>query len=157
MFFHKHAVFYFTCFLSMIAIINGPNLNLLGKREPEIYGSETFEDFLPRLRGQFPDYPIEYFQSNSEGEIIDHIHRLGFEHPECIGIVINPGAYSHYSFAIADAITSIKKPVVEVHISNIMKREDFRHQSVTASRCKGMVTGFGLDGYAMAIYHLIGL
>ena len=139
----------------MIAIINGPNLNLLGKRQPEIYGNNTFEDFLRKLRQQFPLIPLEFFQSNSEGEIIDQIHKLGYETPDCTGIVINPGAYSHYSYAIADAIAAISLPVVEVHISNIMGRETFRHQSVTAPYCKGMLTGFGLEGYAMAVNFLL--
>ena len=135
----------------MIAIINGPNLNLLGKREPEIYGNRSFESFLPKLRERFPEVPIEYFQSNSEGEIIDHLHRLGYEYPDCKGIIINPGGYTHYSIAIADAIAAIPVPVVEVHISNISSREDFRHKSVTAPSCKGMLAGFGLEGYAMAL------
>lgn len=139
----------------MIAIINGPNLNLLGKREPEIYGHRDFGNFLKELREEFPLVPIEYFQSNSEGEIIDKIHQLGYDSPECKGIVINPGAYSHYSYAIADAIRAINLPVVEVHISNIMGRENFRHESVTAKACKGMLTGFGLQGYSMAIYYLL--
>lgn len=138
----------------MIAIINGPNLNLLGKRQPEIYGCETFENFLEHLREKNPLLPIEYFQSNSEGEIIDHIHKLGYDRPDCKGIVINPGAYTHYSYAIADAISAINLPVVEVHISNIMEREDFRHKSVTAPACAGMVTGFGLKGYALAVEYL---
>ena len=138
----------------MIAIINGPNLNLLGKRQPEIYGSLSFEDYLISLRDKFPLTPLEYFQSNCEGEIISHIHKLGYETPECTGIVINPGAYAHYSYAIADAISSISLPVVEVHISNIMSREDFRHKSVTAPYCKGVLTGFGLEGYAMAVSFL---
>ena len=138
----------------MIAIINGPNLNLLGKRQPEIYGNETFEKFLPALRNKFSDIEIEYFQSNSEGEIIDKLHKLGYDTPDCKGIVINPGAYSHYSYAIADAISSINIPVVEVHISNIMGREDFRHKSVTAPSCKGMLTGFGLKGYELGIDYL---
>lgn len=141
----------------MIAIINGPNLNLLGKRQPEIYGNKNFGEYLSELRLKFNNIPIEFFQSNSEGEIIDHIHRLGYDTPDCEGIVINPGAYSHYSYAIADAIASIPNPVVEVHISNIMGREDFRHLSVTASQCVGMLTGFGLQGYAMAIDYLISL
>lgn len=141
----------------MIAIINGPNLNLLGKRQPEIYGSKSFENFLKELRERFPLTPIEFFQSNSEGEIINEIHKLGYDVAECKGIVINPGAYSHYSYAIADAISSISLPVVEVHISNIMGREDFRHQSVTAPSCKGMLTGFGLEGYALAVNFLISL
>ena len=139
----------------MIAIINGPNLNLLGKREPEIYGTETFESFLRKLRDRFPMEPIEYFQSNSEGEIIDRLHQLGYDHPECKGIVMNPGAYSHYSYAIADAISSIPIPVVEVHISNIMARDEFRHLSVTATNCRGMLTGFGLEGYAMGVEFLL--
>lgn len=138
----------------MIAIINGPNLNLLGKRQPEIYGCETFENFLEHLREKNPLLPIEYFQSNSEGEIIDHIHKLGYDRPDCKGIVINPGAYTHYSYAIADAISAINLPVVEVHISNIMEREDFRHKSVTAPACAGMLTGFGLKGYALAVEYL---
>ena len=141
----------------MIAIINGPNLNLLGKRQPEIYGNETFEKFLPALRNKFSDIEIEYFQSNSEGEIIDKLHKLGYGTPDCKGIVINPGAYSHYSYAIADAISSINIPVVEVHISNIMGREDFRHKSVTAPSCKGMLTGFGLKGYELGIDYLCSL
>lgn len=138
----------------MIAIINGPNLNLLGKREPEIYGTHTFEKFLKKLRETYPSIEIEYYQSNSEGEIIDKIHHLGFDQPECKGIVINPGAYTHYSYAIADAISAIKLPVVEVHISNIMAREDFRKQSVTAPSCAGMLTGFGLEGYSLAVNYL---
>ena len=138
----------------MIAIINGPNLNLLGKREPEIYGHESFEKYLKKLRNFYPDIAIEYFQSNSEGEIIDQIHKLGFDHPECKGIVINPGAYSHYSYAIADAISAISLPVVEVHISNIMHREDFRHQSLTAASCVAMLTGFGLEGYGLAVGYI---
>lgn len=141
----------------MIAIINGPNLNLLGKRQPEIYGSKNFEEFLKELRERYPLTPIEFFQSNSEGEIINEIHKLGYDVAECKGIVINPGAYSHYSYAIADAISSISLPVVEVHISNIMGREDFRHQSVTAPSCKGMLTGFGLEGYALAVNFLLSL
>lgn len=138
----------------MIAIINGPNLNLLGKREPHIYGNESFENFLKDLRERYPDVPIEYFQSNSEGEIISHIHKLGCDNPDCKGIVINPGAYAHYSYAIADAIAAVDLPVVEVHISNIMGREEFRHTSVTASPCKAMLTGFGLEGYALALAYL---
>lgn len=141
----------------MITIINGPNLNLLGKRQPEIYGHETFEDYLRILRDRFPLIPIEYFQSNSEGEIIDRIHKLGFDSPDCKGIILNPGAYTHYSYAIADAIAAINIPVVEVHISNIMGREDFRHHSVTAPYCKGMLTGFGLEGYSMAVSFICSL
>lgn len=141
----------------MIAIINGPNLNLLGKREPHIYGTTSFEDYLSELRQRFPLCEIEFFQSNSEGDIISKIHKLGYESPGCKGIIINPGAYSHYSYAIADAISSISLPVVEVHISNIMERETFRHRSVTAASAKGMLTGFGLEGYAMALSYLLNL
>ena len=135
----------------MICIINGPNLNLLGKRQPEIYGTTTFEDYLRDLRQLFPETPIEYYQSNCEGEIIDKIHKLGYETPDCEGIVINPGAYAHYSYAIADAISSISLPVVEVHISNIHARDEFRHKSVTAPSCRAMLTGFGLRGYELAL------
>ena len=141
----------------MILIINGPNLNLLGKRQPEIYGSDTFEGFLQKLRERFAEEAIEYYQSNSEGEIIGKIHQAGYELNDCKGIVINPGAYSHYSYAIADAISSIQKPVVEVHISNIMDREEFRSHSVTAPSCRGMLTGFGLEGYALAVDYLLNL
>lgn len=141
----------------MIAIINGPNLNLLGKRQPEIYGKESFESYLRQLRDKFPLEPVEYFQSNSEGEIIDKIHKLGYETPDCRGIIINPGAYSHYSYAISDAISSISLPVVEVHISNIMARDEFRHTSVTAPACKGMLTGFGMEGYVLAMQYLLSL
>ncbi|MDE5887282.1 MAG: type II 3-dehydroquinate dehydratase [Muribaculaceae bacterium] len=140
----------------MIAIINGPNLNLLGKRQPEIYGNTTFEDCLEALKMTFLELEIEYFQSNSEGEIIDHIHHLGYNSPECEGIVINPGAYAHYSYAIADAIASIQLPVVEVHISNIHARDEFRHKSVTAPTCKGVICGLGLKGYELAIRYLLG-
>lgn len=141
----------------MLAIINGPNLNLLGKRQPEIYGNESFESFLQRLRDRFPVTPIEFFQSNFEGDIIHKIHELGYNTPECKGIVINPGAYAHYSYAIADAIASIDIPVVEVHISNITAREDFRKKSVTAPCCKGIISGLGLEGYELAISFLASL
>lgn len=135
----------------MICIINGPNLNLLGRRQPEIYGSTSFEDYLHTLRETFPGTPIEYFQDNSEGAIIDKIHALGYDTPDCEGIIINPGAYAHYSYAIADAISSIQIPVVEVHISNIHARDEFRHKSVTAPSCRGLLTGFGLRGYELAL------
>lgn len=141
----------------MFCIINGPNLNLLGKRQPEIYGNTSFEDYLRTLRGIFPDTPIEYFQSNHEGEIIDRIHRLGYDTPDCLGIVMNPGAYAHYSYAIADAISSVSIPVVEVHISNIHARDEFRHKSVTAPSCRAILTGCGLQGYELAIRHLMAI
>ena len=139
----------------MIAIINGPNLNLLGKRQPEIYGTKSFEEYLRELRAKFPLEPIEYFQSNCEGEIIDKLHVLGYDHPECKGIVINPGAYAHYSYAIADAITSIPIPVVEIHISNIESREEYRRKSVTAASCRAFLCGFGLKGYELALNYFL--
>ena len=138
----------------MIAIINGPNLNCLGLRQPEIYGTESFESYYSSLCFEFSDMDLSYFQTNSEGEIIDIIQKLGFHSLDCRGIVINPGAYSHYSYAIADAISSIKLPVVEVHISNIASREEFRNKSVTGARCKGIISGLGLKGYDLAISYL---
>lgn len=137
----------------MFAIINGPNLNLLGKREPEIYGKDTFEDYLRSLNSLFPDDKLEYFQSNVEGEIVNEIQRQGFN-PECRGIVMNPGAYSHYSVAIADAISAIPLPVIEVHISNIHKREEYRHVTLTGEKSAGIICGLGLDGYRLALIHL---
>lgn len=138
----------------MIQIINGPNLNLLGKREPEIYGSQDFMSFLEGLHKEFPNEEIEYFQSNSEGEIIDEIQKKGFD-SQCRGIILNPGGYSHYSVAIADAVSSVPVPVVEVHVSNIHAREEFRHHSVTASSAKGVIAGLGLDGYRLALEYLL--
>lgn len=138
----------------MICIINGPNLNLLGRRQPEIYGTTSFEDYLRTLREEHPEIAIEYFQSNCEGEIIDKIHRLGYDTPNCEGIIINPGAYAHYSYAIADAISSIQLPVIEVHISNIHARDEFRHKSVTAPSCRAMLCGFGMKGYELALLAL---
>lgn len=138
----------------MICIINGPNLNLLGRRQPEIYGTTSFEDYLRTLREEHPEIDIEYFQSNCEGEIIDKIHRLGYDTPDCEGIIINPGAYAHYSYAIADAISSIELPVIEVHISNIHARDEFRHKSVTAPSCRAMLCGFGMKGYELALLAL---
>lgn len=135
-------------------ILNGPNLNLLGRRAPEVYGSAGFEDTLASIREDFADQSIEYAQSNSEGEIIDLLHRHGFD-PACAGIVLNPGAYAHYSIAIADAIEAIPAPVVEVHISNIHAREDFRRKSVTARTARGVIAGLGRDGYALALLSLI--
>ena len=137
----------------MILIINGPNLNLLGKREPDIYGSLSFENYLETLRKQFSDKELVYFQSNCEGDIIDAIHRYGFA-PDCEGIVINPGAYSHYSIAIADAFSSVPARIVEVHISNIHARESYRRHSVTAEKADGVIAGLGLPGYALAISFL---
>lgn len=135
-----------------IQIINGPNLNLLGKREPETYGSETFESYFEKLKSRFSSGSLSYFQSNVEGEIINQIQKVGFDFD---GIVLNAGAYTHTSIAIHDAIGSIKTPVVEVHISNIYAREEFRHKSLITSKCAGLITGFGLEGYAMAISYLV--
>ena len=131
-----------------IQIINGPNLNLLGVREPDVYGSTSFDDFLPRLRACFPDVQIDYFQSNIEGELINKLQAVGFQRD---GIVLNAGAYTHTSIALADCIRAISAPVVEVHISNVHQREDFRHQSMVAAACRGVICGFGLDGYRLAI------
>lgn len=131
-----------------IAIINGPNLNLLGKREPDVYGNKTFDDYLKELKANYPKAEIHYFQSNVEGEIINKLHEVGFSYD---GIILNGGGYTHTSVAISDAIAAIKTPVVEVHISNIYSREDYRHISLTGKNCKGVLTGFGLSGYKMAL------
>lgn len=138
----------------MILIINGPNLNLLGRREPNIYGTTPFDTFFEGLKKEFSEEEIVYFQSNCEGEIIDAIQQYGLN-SRCKGIVINPGAYSHYSLAIADAFSSVEVPIVEVHISNIHSREDFRRVSVTASKAKGVIAGLGLEGYRLAIISLL--
>ncbi len=138
----------------MIVIINGPNLNLLGRREPGIYGERGFEDYLSELRRLTDSVEIGYFQSNSEGELIDTIQRFGFD-ASVNGIVFNPGAYSHYSIALRDAVSAIPVPVVEVHISNIAAREEFRHHSVMSAVCRGTIAGLGLDGYRLAVLHLL--
>ena len=134
-----------------IIIINGPNLNLLGKREPEIYGTLTFEQYFETLKTQFPDVELFYFQSNHEGDLLDKIHEIGFSFD---GIVINAGAYTHTSIAIADALAAVKTPAIEVHISNIHAREAFRHHSFLAAKCVGSIVGLGLKGYALAIEFL---
>lgn len=134
-----------------IQIINGPNLNLLGKREKEIYGEVDFDKFLRLLKEHFEDIEIEYYQSNVEGEIINKIHEVGFEYD---GIILNAGGYTHTSVAIADAITAVKTPTVEVHISNIFAREEYRHVSLIGSKCIGSISGFGLDSYRLAIESL---
>jgi 3-dehydroquinate dehydratase-2 len=131
-----------------ILILNGPNLNLLGKREPGIYGSRSFDDYLTTLRAQYPDVEIIYAQSNHEGDLIDRIHEYGFS---ADGIILNAGAYTHTSVAIADAIRSVQTPVVEVHISNVHQREDFRHHSYLSPACRGVILGFGLDSYRLAL------
>ena len=133
-----------------ILIINGPNLNLLGQREPGIYGQEPFESYLPQLRAKYPDVDIDYFQSNVEGELIDKMQQAGFFNP-CDGIVLNAGAYTHTSVALQDCIRSLRCPVVEVHISNVHKREEFRHRSLISCACLGVICGFGLDSYRLAI------
>jgi len=135
-----------------INIINGPNLNLLGKREPDKYGNRSFDDYLESLRSQYPEIEFEYFQSNVEGELINEIQKRGFSSD---GIILNAGGYTHTSVAIADAIASVKTPVIEVHITNIAAREDFRHTSLIARNCAGTISGFGLDSYRLAIEALI--
>ena len=131
-----------------VIIINGPNLNLLGVREPGIYGRESMETFLPRLRKRYAGMEIDYYQSNVEGELIDKLQETGFSYD---GIILNAGAYTHTSIALADCIRAISAPVVEVHISNVHQREAFRHQSMIAAACRGVICGFGLDSYRLAI------
>ena len=134
--------------MKKITIINGPNLNLLGKREPSIYGSEGFESFLEKLRTNHPNTEISYFQSNIEGELINAVQQAGFSQD---GIIINPGGYTHTSVALGDAIAAITAPVIEVHISNIHAREEFRKISHISAKAKGTIAGLGLDGYALAL------
>jgi 3-dehydroquinate dehydratase-2 len=131
-----------------IQIINGPNLNLLGTREPGIYGQQSFDEYLPLLQARYPDLEISYYQSNVEGELINKMQEVGFSFD---GIVLNAGAYTHTSVALHDCIRSLKCPVIEVHISNVHQREPFRHQSMISSACKGVICGFGLDSYRLAI------
>jgi 3-dehydroquinate dehydratase II len=135
-----------------IMIINGPNLNLLGRREPEKYGHSSFEEYLSLLKSRYPQVIFSYFQSNIEGEIINEIHKSGFS---LEGIILNAGGYTHTSVAIADAIAAVRSPVVEVHITNILSREEFRHTSLTGRNCKGSISGFGLDSYRLAVEALI--
>ena len=135
-----------------IQIINGPNINLLGKREPSIYGSESFEDYLVRLRARYPEVEISYYQSNIEGEMINKIHEVGFNYD---GIILNAGAYTHTSIALQDAIRAVTAPVIEVHISNVHQREEFRHKSMISCACKGVICGFGLDSYRLGVEALI--
>lgn len=135
-----------------IIIINGPNLNLLGTREPAVYGSQTFESYFETLRGNYPQVELHYFQSNTEGSIIDKIHETGFVFD---GIILNGGGYSHTSVALADAIGSVKTPVVEVHISNTFAREEYRHKDMLTAKCAGLITGLGLHGYALAIEYFL--
>ena len=135
-----------------IIITNGPNLNLLGTREPGVYGHETMDTCMKNLREQYPDITLEYYQSNVEGEMINKLQEVGFTYD---GIVLNAGAYTHTSIALLDCIRSLKTPVIEVHISNVHAREDFRHQSVISAGCKGVIAGFGLDSYRLAVEALI--
>lgn len=137
-----------------IQIINGPNINLLGKREPSIYGAETFESCLEDLKKRYPSVVFEYFQSNVEGRMIDRIQETGFDSD---GIVLNAGAYTHTSIALQDAIRSIAAPVIEVHISNVHKREEFRHKSMISCTCVGVICGFGLDSYRLAVEALLNM
>lgn len=136
-------------FSMKILIVNGPNLNLLGTREPEIYGTVSMEDYLDRLKTDFPSHQLEYYQSNIEGEIINQLQKDEFD-----ALIINPGAFTHYSYAIADCLKNIRKPKVEVHISNIYKREEFRQKSVTAANTDAVLSGFGMEGYRLAVLSL---
>jgi 3-dehydroquinate dehydratase-2 len=135
-----------------ILIINGPNLNLLGKREPEIYGSMSFEEYFENLKVKFPEIDLQYYQSNIEGNLIDKIHEVGFSFD---AILLNAGGYTHTSVAISDAIASVKTPVLEIHISNIYKREEFRHKSIISKECVGMISGLGLLGYELGINYFL--
>lgn len=134
--------------MKKIIIINGPNLNLLGKREPSVYGAETFESFLSQMQASFPGLEIFYFQSNSEGELISKLHEVGFSYD---GIILNAAGYTHTSIALSDAVRAIKTPVVEVHISNTYSREEFRHHSFISPVAKGVIVGFGLKSYELAL------
>lgn len=138
--------------MKKILIVNGPNLNLLGVREPSIYGHYSFESYMPKLRADFPDVKIKYYQSNVEGELINKLQEVGFEYD---GIVLNAGAYTHTSIALLDCIRSLRCPVVEVHISNVHAREEFRHKSMISAACLGVICGFGLAGYKLAIEGLL--
>lgn len=135
-----------------IQIINGPNVNLLGKREPSIYGARSFEDYLAELKERFPQVEMDYYQSNVEGEMINKIHEVGFDYD---GIVLNAGAYTHTSIALQDAIRAVSAPTIEVHISNVHQREEFRHRSMISCACIGVICGFGLDSYRLAIEALL--
>lgn len=140
--------------MARILIINGPNLNLLGVREPEIYGKLSMEDYIKAIKADYPNVEIDYYQSNHEGDIIDRLHNDGFDEG-LNGIILNAGAYTHTSLAIADAIKAIKTPVIEVHISNVHAREAIRHTSMISPVCRGVIAGFGLDSYRLAIEALL--
>ncbi|QMU27966.1 type II 3-dehydroquinate dehydratase [Adhaeribacter radiodurans] len=134
-----------------ILIINGPNLNLLGTREKSVYGTRSFDNYFEELKTAFPDLELEYYQSNIEGELINKLHEVGFSYK---GILLNAGAYTHTSIALADAIAAIETPVIEVHISNVYAREEFRHKSYISKNCKGCIVGFGLEGYRLGLIYL---
>lgn len=136
-----------------IHILNGPNLNLLGKREPEIYGTQSFEEYLEHLKASFPNISFSYFQSNVEGELINDLQKAGFE---ADGIIFNAGGYTHTSVAIADAVAAINSPVIEVHISNVYAREEYRQHSLMAKHCQGVIAGLGLDSYRLAVLAFLG-
>jgi len=135
-----------------IIIINGPNLNLLGKREPEIYGDQDFESFFNKVKSNFPDIQLDYFQSNVEGELVDKLQQVGFSYD---GVILNAASYTHTSIAISDAIAAIESPVIEVHISNVYAREEYRHKSIISSNCVGMIAGLGLEGYLLALTYFM--
>ena len=135
-----------------IQIINGPNINLLGKREPSVYGSRSFDDYLKELVERYPQVEFSYYQSNVEGEMINKIHEVGFDYD---GIVLNAGAYTHTSIALQDAIRAVTSPVIEVHISNVHQREEFRHKSMISCACVGVICGFGLDSYRLGVEALL--
>ncbi|MBE9460550.1 type II 3-dehydroquinate dehydratase [Dyadobacter subterraneus] len=138
--------------MKKILILNGPNLNLLGTREPTVYGNQSFEDYFKGLKNEFPKVQLHYYQSNHEGDLIDKIHEVGFSFD---GIIVNAGGYSHTSVALADALSAVTTPAVEVHISNIYKRESYRHHSYLTDRCKGMISGLGLKGYELALRYFL--
>jgi 3-dehydroquinate dehydratase-2 len=145
-------MFFLSCVMLQLAIVNGPNLNLLGIREPHIYGNQTFDDHLIQLRKRFPGAAIDYYQSNVEGELINYLHScMG----KVQGIILNAGAYTHTSIALADAISATGIPVIEVHISNVLAREDYRKTSFIAAKCIGSISGLGMNGYALAVQHLM--
>lgn len=137
-----------------LLILNGPNLNLLGVREKSVYGNRSFEDYFEELKTAFPDLELEYFQSNTEGALIDKLHEIGFTYT---GILFNAGAYTHTSVALMDAISAITTPVVEIHISNVFAREAFRHKSLLAGKCLGSISGFGLESYRLALHYFLSL
>lgn len=148
MYYNKIIYFYQNVFQMKVIIINGPNLNLLGKREPEVYGKESFEDYFTLLKLKYPDIALDYYQSNIEGELITKIQEVGFSYD---GIILNAAAYTHTSIGIGDAVKAITTPVIEVHISNTFSREDFRHQSYISPNAKGVILGFGLKSYELAL------